>query len=288
MATTTGNEYDHITISDGTDQTIHYLKDTAARADISDLKSQITEGTRNLNSSPMGRWGNASDGKIYSRGNAFYGMENFIDVTAGTTYTFSFGGFPSSNMSWTYLFIDASGNNVARAGYQNLTTRNITAPTGADKLNAFCKTTNDADLDITASMYLQIEQGSTATGYVQPISAIDVIARDDMTKLFSINGEVLTSSNDLNTLAGLGAFRYNNASIPTNAPVSEGGRLLNFPSDASNGAGAVQFVITNNTRTFVRYRSSTTWSTWRELATTTYVDNKTSAYTVTEGTNWEG
>ena len=191
-------------------------------------------------------------------------------------------------MSWTYLFIDVSENVVARAGYSDLTTRNIIAPTGAVKLNAFCKTSNGADLNITDNMYLQIEQGNTVTEYIQPISAVDAIVRDNMAKLFSINGEVLTSSTDLNTLEGLGAFRYNNGSIPTNAPVSEGGRLLNFPSDANNGAGAVQFVITNNTRTFVRYRSSTAWSTWRELATTEYVDNKTSEYTVAEGENWEG
>lgn len=43
MATTTGSEYDHITISDGTDQTIHYLKDTAARDDISDLNNSLGE-----------------------------------------------------------------------------------------------------------------------------------------------------------------------------------------------------------------------------------------------------
>lgn len=42
MSTITGNEYDHITISDGTDQTIHYLKDTVAREDVGDLKSAIT------------------------------------------------------------------------------------------------------------------------------------------------------------------------------------------------------------------------------------------------------
>jgi len=41
MSTITGNEYDHITISDGTDQTIHYLKDTVAREDIANLKSAL-------------------------------------------------------------------------------------------------------------------------------------------------------------------------------------------------------------------------------------------------------
>ena len=42
MATTTGNEYDHITISDGTNQTVHYLKDTVARENISDLNATVS------------------------------------------------------------------------------------------------------------------------------------------------------------------------------------------------------------------------------------------------------
>lgn len=48
MATTTGSEYDHITISDGTNQTVHYLKDTAARNDISDLKSATASLNHNI------------------------------------------------------------------------------------------------------------------------------------------------------------------------------------------------------------------------------------------------
>ena len=48
MATVTGNEYDHITISDGTNQTVHYLKDNVAREDISDLKSASTLQAENV------------------------------------------------------------------------------------------------------------------------------------------------------------------------------------------------------------------------------------------------
>lgn len=48
MATTTGNEYDHITIQSGNNQTVHYLKDTVARGDISSLKSAVANDTAML------------------------------------------------------------------------------------------------------------------------------------------------------------------------------------------------------------------------------------------------
>ncbi len=104
---------------------------------------------------------------------------------------------------------------------------------------------------------------------------------------FGVYDTILNASNNLNDVSVLGALRYNNSSIPINAPVQEGGRLLNFISDASNGTGAVQIVVTNNTRVFVRYRSSVQWSTWRELATIAYVDNIFSPVTITEGSKWE-
>lgn len=47
MATVTGNEYDHITISDGTNNTVHYLKDTAARNNL--IKVQSTQPTETEN-----------------------------------------------------------------------------------------------------------------------------------------------------------------------------------------------------------------------------------------------
>lgn len=47
MATTTGNDYDHITISDGTNQTIHYLKDSAARDNMISIQSAQPSSTLN-------------------------------------------------------------------------------------------------------------------------------------------------------------------------------------------------------------------------------------------------
>lgn len=90
MATTTGNEYDHITISDGTNETVHYLKDTAAREDISDLKSAILNFSQGLSvsftASGVRTWNLADTGmetgKSYQlRINSYSGANTLTRVT---------------------------------------------------------------------------------------------------------------------------------------------------------------------------------------------------------------
>lgn len=138
--------------------------------------SKVTEATRNLNTSNMGRWGNAADGKIYSRNDTFYGMESFVPITAGQTYYVSFGGITSSSaISWTYLFVNDSGTNLARAGYSNIDGHAITAPSGATKLHIFCR--SDNTITISDDAYIQIEKGVEATPYIQPVSAVDAVLR---------------------------------------------------------------------------------------------------------------
>lgn len=150
-------------------------EDDSVRAEVSDF----TEATRNINTAKMGRYGNAADGNIYDRDDKFYGMGEFIPVIAGDKYTFSFGGYSSeSAMSWTYLFINDAGTNIKRAGYQNLNTRTITAPTGATKVNAFVK--SDSTITLTESAHIQIENGEIQTEYIPAVSAEDFVLREKM------------------------------------------------------------------------------------------------------------
>lgn len=154
----------------------------AINTSFTDLKEDIdefTEPTRNLNTSEMGQWGNASDGNIYSRNDKYFGMASFIPITAGKNYTFSFSGLSSSNsITWTYMFVNDLGAVVSRSGYSNINTRTITAPTGATKLNAFC--TSTSTITVGEGAYMQIEEGDYATSYISPVSAIDAILRSEI------------------------------------------------------------------------------------------------------------
>ena len=252
--------------------------------DIDEIKNtldEVTEATRNLNTSAMGRYGNAVDGKIYDRNNTFYGMKDFIPVTEGTAYTIKFWGIPSA--SWTYLFVNDSGSVISRAGYSNTTAKTVTAPTGATKLNVFCR--SDSEIVIDDDTHLQIEVGA-ATEYIPPISATDYIIREKVEKGFFIY-PVIDSTYDLDTLTKLGAYRYNTSSVPQNAPVQKASRLINVPSDANSGAGWIQIAITSDTVMYIRYRITSNWSDWVELASKAYVDARLSELLITDGERWE-
>ncbi|MDC9367154.1 hypothetical protein, partial [Clostridioides difficile] len=158
--------------------------------------SEITEATRNLNTSNMGRWGNAADGKIYSRNDTYYGMESFVPITAGQTYYVSFGGITSSSViSWTYLFVNDSGTNLARAGYSNIDGHAITAPSGATKLHIFCR--SDNTITISDDAYIQIENSTYASKHIDPISASDKKSRERLDVLASNEADLVAAIVDV-------------------------------------------------------------------------------------------
>lgn len=255
--------------------------DSELKADL----SEIEEETRNLNYSKMGRWGNAADGRIYARDDKYYGMETFIPVSEGERYYVSFGGITSpSTISWTYLFTDSNGSTVQRAGYTGTESRSITAPSGAENLNVFCR--SDNVITVSNNAYIQIEKGTKATAYIPPISAADYIVREIVKECFQIYS-FIDSTTDLDVLQKNGAYRWNAASVPQNSPVEKACRLINVRSDADIGVGWVQVAISSDVAMYMRYKTSSIWSGWVELASKTYVDDKFDTITINSGDVWE-
>lgn len=170
-------------ISTAEDWTAAHWTAVNVSAEISELKNtldEVTEATRNLNTSNMGRWGNASDGKIYARNTSYWGMASFIPVTAGESYTVSnYGLVATDTINLTYLFVDESGTVISRNTYTNNRTRVLTAPTGATKLNVFYRASS-GEITISDNAYVQIEKGVEATTYIQPVSAIDAVLRTSL------------------------------------------------------------------------------------------------------------
>lgn len=162
------------------DQTLTQSGQAADAKETGDKFNNISEYTRNLNSSEMGRWGNAVDGKIYARNSSYWGMASFIPVTAGESYTVSnYGLIATDTINFTYLFIDDDGTVISRNTYTNNRTRVLTAPTGAAKLNVFYRT-NSGEITPSSNAYVQIEKGDDATTYIQPVSAVDAVLRTNL------------------------------------------------------------------------------------------------------------
>lgn len=155
---------------------------SALSQDVTDLKAdfnQITELTRNLNTAQMGRYGNAADGKIYSRSNNYYGMASFIPVIAAEKYTISYNDILSTNdLSITILYLNNNDEVVSRSGYTATNPRVITVPENAVKMNLHFYSTSE--VSVSSSSYVQIERGEVKTQYIKPVSAIDDVLREEI------------------------------------------------------------------------------------------------------------
>lgn len=206
--TRNANGYTVITYWDGSQQTLYETKDlnyvigevetlrdefddlredipqdyTDLISDVNELKNDfgnVTEATRNLNTSNMGRCGNAVDGRVYPRDNKYYGMESFISVTAGDKYAISYNDITSNNTIYmTFLFVNDAGTVINRTGYALANPRIVTVPTGATKFNLHFSASSE--VFITDDTYVQIEKGESQTEYIQPVSAIDAILRENV------------------------------------------------------------------------------------------------------------
>lgn len=110
MATTTGNDYDHITLSNGTDSTIHYLKDTVAREDLIKVKNQIgvSEVTTGFTTGKyIATSGTTVDITTLVTNGQF--MCGVFDCSEGDYFTIT-GSAGSTPRLW--CFIDSSGNSL--------------------------------------------------------------------------------------------------------------------------------------------------------------------------------
>jgi len=143
MATTTGDDLYRVDISDGTDTVQHAIKDAAARADISNLKTALSEYLL-LNTSGIS-WVN--DKRLYTGTGAVSDstgysytkipVENYEGVLVVTTAARS----PAASV----VFYDANDNYISdvtapgTADFPNTVTATI--PTGTRKIGISCYTT---------------------------------------------------------------------------------------------------------------------------------------------------
>jgi len=121
MATTTGTEYDHIDLVNGSNTTRHYLKDPGAREQISDLKSAFENGL-----APMGLWTLLKDGnsnKVTTNGVVFERCLDGIVSVQGTATQNAIYDFYNNNAAFpawvtpgeTYALRIFCGSNNVRA-----------------------------------------------------------------------------------------------------------------------------------------------------------------------------
>lgn len=207
---------------------VYDLKDATAReilSDVTDLKSafdEITEETRNLFNNENLIIGEGWSGAVTPDRAIIY-----IPVTPNTDYVFSYDTSGFDLISW-FEKVEKT-DTTTTAGY-TVNTNPFTKRTKAStKYICFQFNKTNVSLADFDGCNFQLEQGSTATEYVQPVTAVDIIAREKV--------EGLNINNIQNTIDEV--YNGKNLFVPTeytaNKEYNSSGELIDSNTVGTSG-----------------------------------------------------
>ena len=249
------------TVQDGAISRAKLNDDLKAKTDaVPELKSAITEQTRNLITGSIKNASLESNGSIYrpSQNKSLY----YAPVTSGKTYRIT---TDESTLFYGYFTDIPTPSSVAVGGRKNSSTETITVDTTGYLL--FQTGVN--------YQYPQIEEGTTASEYIPPITATDFVAREDIEALNSKTDKAFMPVGfdeigvyDLNSIVTYGSI-YHGTSMTacTNVPTGEDGTKAFMLNSFYNNSGRryQEFWSYTTGKVYVRIYSSS-WSSWKQLA----------------------
>lgn len=155
---------------------------------IADLKSalgEISSATKNLNTKGCGRYSaNNSSGVISANtGGNVAGMSDKIPCKESTQYTVTYYGVTFTIASFYALYYDSNGDFLSFERNNNITGSSRTFTTPANTAYIYFYIYSGTGVTISDSSKIQVEEGSVSTSYVQPITAYDVVLREQLTKI---------------------------------------------------------------------------------------------------------
>lgn len=142
----------------------------ANSTDFNEFKSAVSESTRNINSSEIGRYYVNNSGVIAASTDNYYGMENMVACSANTQYAFS-----KKDITANTIYIaeyKSDGTFIQR------TADVYTLTTTANTAYIYVCFYKSGGVTVGDNPAIQIEKGSSPTGYVPCITATDFIARE--------------------------------------------------------------------------------------------------------------
>ena len=186
--------------------------------EISALKSavsDISQPTVNLNTTGSGRYtANSNTGVIGpTTATRQFGMIDMIPCEASTQYTVSLHNVSYTKASMYAYYYDSNKTFISRSAINNQTGNSATFTTVENAsyiyFNAYG---SEGDITLNDGYGIQVEKGSQATDYVEPFTAVDIVARQKADSAYaSLNGSVPV---------GLNSGYYNSPSIDTKGPAS--------------------------------------------------------------------
>lgn len=184
--------------------------------EIGDLKdgfSEISSATKNLNTKGCGRYSaNNSTGVISKKESSttIVGMSDKIACDPSTVYTVTFYDVTMTGATIYAHYYDYNGSFI-NFGYRDNASNSWTFTTPSNAYYVFCSAYKNP-ITLGTDPKIQVEKGSVSTEYIQPISANDLVSREQIAQI--TNGLVSPISISLND----GYYTANGTITPASSP----------------------------------------------------------------------
>ncbi len=154
---------------------------------VTELKNdfgEISSATKNLNTKGCGRYSANSTGVISANtGGNVVGMTDKTPCKASTKYTVTYYDVTFIKASYYAFYYDSDGNFLSNERIDNRTVLSCSFTTPANTAYIYFYIYSGTGITISDSSKIQVEEGSVSSSYVQPITAYDVLAREQLTQI---------------------------------------------------------------------------------------------------------
>lgn len=167
--------------------------------DVTDLKSDFTEGTRNLNVTGSGRYSANTNTGVITQNDSnrnIWGMKDKIPCLPDTDYVINYFDINTPNVAFYACYYDENGGYISNSYFNAQRTVALKTPNNAYYIYSFLYGSN---ISLGNDPRIQVEKGTVPTDFVDPHSAIDTIAREETGTLF----DKLTIPIDITETPGL-------------------------------------------------------------------------------------
>lgn len=170
------------------DGTTYDLKDAKVRGDVSDLKEDLSEPTRNLNTLSVGRFrsinGAPYDMTGQSGAEKYFGMSGMIEVDSDTAYTATIYNVTPATGAIQVSYYDANRAYLSKKEKGSSSYLTFITPVNCKYVHFWDYVGNGITLSDASN--IQIELGEMSTAYIRPYTAKDDVAREVVDALESI------------------------------------------------------------------------------------------------------
>lgn len=155
--------------------------------EVTNLRSDLEGTTRNINTAGVGRWRSINGTPYDMTGQAgeekYFGMDKMIPCLPSTKYTATVYNISPITGTIQASYYDTNGNFISENHAGNISSLTFTTPATCAFVHIWDYLS--AGFSISEQSKIQIELGAESTAYIQPFTAVDLVARGNIQELQS-------------------------------------------------------------------------------------------------------